>query len=179
MSDFVVHLDPAFQDARATRTGKLRRIGGTLLILFGVAMVIASIAFAVVTIDIAKAIYGWIISAALGLFAVWIGWGQITSVRSLPTSATPTEVFTISSHGIAIPFPGQRVPVLERGWGAFTFTLGTALGKSVLHFTSDNGPKGDFQLTQMDASAAEVDAALRRLSRGRQGVVGMPGSQGG
>jgi hypothetical protein len=48
----------------------------------------------------------------------------------------------------------------------------------VLHFTSDNGPKGDFQLTQMDASA-EVDAALRRLSRGRQGVIGMPGSQGG
>ncbi len=173
VNEFVVYLDRAYADAKADRTARLRRIGGTLLIGLGVVMTLASIAGAATTLDQPKAIYAWIVSAAFGVFAVWIGWGQLTSVRTIVRGDTPTEVFTIVPQGISIPFPGQRIPVLERGWGAFSFTLGTALGKPVLHFVSDNGPKGDFQLTQMDRSAEEIDAALRRFSKGKQGVVGL------
>jgi hypothetical protein len=174
VKEFVVHLDPAYQDAKADRTARLRRIGGIALMVIGVLMFVGSVYAAIYTIDQAKAIYAWIISAGLGLFAIWIGWGQLRSIAELVRSDTRVEVFTVLPQGISIPFPGQRVPVLERGWGKFSLTLGTALGKPVLHFLSDDGPKGDFQLTQMDKSAAEIDAALRTFSKGRQGVEGMP-----
>lgn len=174
VNEFVVHLDPAYADAKAARTGRLRRVGGTALIAAGIAATGFSIVAGVATIGQPKAIYGWIVSAALGLFAAWIGWGQIASARDLAGSRVPTEVFTILPQGVSIPFPGQRVPVLERRWGAFSFRLGTALGKPVLHFTSEGGPKGDFQLTWMDASVEEIDAAMRRFSNGRQGIEGTP-----
>lgn len=172
VNEFVVNLDPAYVDAKSERTGRLRRIGGTALIVVGIAMTVVSVAGGAATLDQSKAIYGWIVTAALGLLTCWIGWGQITSGRAPSGSEQPTEVFTILPQGISIPFPGQRIPVLERKWGAFSLKLGTASGKPVLHFVSDNGPKGDFQLTWMDASAEEIEAALRRFSKGKQGIEG-------
>ncbi len=173
VNEFVVQLDPEYAADKARRTARWRRIGGTALIAVGVLMAIASILGGASTLSQPKAIYAWIVSAALGILSVWVGWGQITSGKTLIENVTATEVFTILPQGISIPFPGQRVPVLERAWGKFSFTLGEALGKPVLHFTSENGPKGDFQLTQMDKTADEIDAALRRFSRGKQRIEGL------
>ena len=172
VNSYVVSMTPEAVDGKAVRQKRNLRIGGSLLLAVGTGMLIFSATQLIAQISDAKAPFGWLVTVAFGAFTIWVGLGQFKAAKAIPTSADGVpEVFTLSRQGISMPVPGNREPVVERRWGSFTLRRGEAKGKPVLHFLADKtAPHGDFQLTQMSATAEEIDSAMRLLSGGKYGI---------